>query len=89
VVQVKVPIYSASMFDEFAWWWSYGRENFKFIELCALIIFGKPIHSRFQEQVFSPGTFTNDPLHQKMKEETFEFAILEAINCNTVDKYMA
>jgi hypothetical protein len=89
VLQVKDPIYLASMFDAFAWWRSYGRESFKFIELCDLIVFVKPIHNGFQERVFSRGTFTDDQLRRKMKEETFELAILEAINCNTVDKYMA
>jgi hypothetical protein len=88
VVQVKDPIYSASMFDVFAWWRTYGREKFKFIDLCALIVFGKPIHNGFQERVFSRGTFTDDQLRRKMKEETFELAILESINCDTVDKYM-
>jgi hypothetical protein len=88
VVVVKDPIYAASMFDVFGWWRSYGRENFKLIELCALIVFGKPIHNGFQERVFSRGTFTDDQLRRRMKEETFELAILEALNCNKVDKYL-
>jgi hypothetical protein len=34
------------------------------------------------------GTFIDDQLQRKMKESTFELAILEVINCDAVDKYM-
>jgi hypothetical protein len=84
----KDPIYTSSMFDVFGWWRDYGRNRFPRIELCALILFAKPIHNGFQERVFSRGTFTDDQLRRKMKESTFEIAILEAINCDVVDRYM-
>jgi hypothetical protein len=59
-----------------------------FGSICALIVLAKPIHNGFQERVFSRGTFTDDQLQRNMKESTFECAILEAINCDVVDKYM-
>jgi hypothetical protein len=89
VTLVKDPIYTARMFDVFAWWRVLGRNRFKFLEVCALIVLGKPIHNGFQERVFSRGTFTDDQLRRKMKESTFECAILEGINCDVVDKYMS
>jgi hypothetical protein len=88
VITFKDPLYTASMFDVFNWWRTYGRKHFKLIEICALIVFGKPIHNGFQERVFSRGTFTDDQLRRRMKEETFEIAILESINCDVVDRYM-
>jgi hypothetical protein len=89
VALVKDPIYTARMFDVFAWWRVFGRYKFKFLEVCALIVLGKPVHNGFQERVFSRGTFTDDQLRRKMKESTFECAILEGINCDVVDKYMS
>jgi hypothetical protein len=88
VLKVKDPLYAARMFDVFGWWWHYGRNKFKYLELCALIDLAKPLHNGFQECVFSRGTFTDDQLRRKMKEISFELSILEAINCKTVDKYM-
>jgi hypothetical protein len=88
VLKVKDPIYAARNFDVFGWWRHYGRNKFKYLELCALIVLAKPVHNGFQERVFSRGTFTDDQLRRKMKETTFEISILEAINCKTVDKYM-
>jgi hypothetical protein len=84
----KDAINTASKFDVFAWWYEYGRNRFPYMEVCALIVFAKPIHNGFQEQVFSRGTFTDDQLRSKMKESTVEIAILEAINCDVVDWYM-
>jgi hypothetical protein len=89
VTLVKDPIYMAWMFDVFAWWRALGRNRFKFLEVCALIVLGKPIHNGFQERMFSIGTFTDDQLHRKMQESTFECAILEGINCDVVDKNMS
>jgi hypothetical protein len=88
VAVVKDPIYTASMFDTFRWWRDSGRERYKYIEVCALIVLAKPIHNGFQERVFSRGTFTDDQLRRRMKESTFELSILESINCDVVDKYM-
>jgi hypothetical protein len=88
VVVLKDPIYAASMFDVFAWWRTYGRDNFKYIELCALVVFAKPIHNGFWERMFSGRTVNNNLLRQNMTEETVELSILDAINCNVVDKYM-
>jgi hypothetical protein len=88
VIKVRDPIYAARNFDVFGWWRTYGRNKFKYLELCALIVLAKPVHNGFQERVFSRGTFTDDQLRRKMKETTFEISILEAINCKTVDKYM-
>jgi hypothetical protein len=76
------------MFDVFGWWRQHGRNKFKYLELCAMLVFAKPVHNGFQGRVFSRGTFTDDQLRRKMKETTFELAILEAINCDAVDKYM-
>jgi guanylate kinase len=85
---VKDPLYAVRMFDVFGWWQQLGRNKFKNLELCALIVLAKPIHNGFQERVFSRGTFTDDQLRRKMKESTFELSILEAINCDVVDRYM-
>jgi hypothetical protein len=88
VLIVKDPIYAARMFDVFGWWRQLGRNKFNYLELCALIVSAKPVHNGFQELVFSRGTFTDDQLRWKMKESTFELWILEAINCDAVDRYM-
>jgi hypothetical protein len=85
---VKDPIYTSRMFDVFGWWRGVGRNKFKFLEICALIVLAKPIQNGFKERVFSRGTFTDDQLRRNMKESTFECAILEGINCDVVDKYM-
>jgi hypothetical protein len=38
VLKVKDPLYAARMFDVFGWWRHYGRNKFKYLELCALIV---------------------------------------------------
>jgi hypothetical protein len=62
VLIVKDPLYTAHMFDVFGWWQQYGRNKFRFLELCAMIVFDKPVDNGFQECVFSIGTFTDDQL---------------------------
>jgi hypothetical protein len=74
------------MFDIFGWWRMLGGNKFEFLEICTWIVLAKPIHNGFQERGFSRGTFTDDQLQRKMMESTFEYAIVEAINCDIVDK---
>jgi hypothetical protein len=76
------------MFDVFGCWRVVGRNKFKFLKICALIVLAKPIDNGSQERVFSRGTFTDNQLQRNMKESTFECAILEGINCDVVDKYI-
>jgi hypothetical protein len=45
---VKDTLYTARMFDVFGWGPHHGTNKFKYLELCAMIVFAKPIHNDFQ-----------------------------------------
>jgi len=81
------PLYTSRMFDVLNWWHSFGRSQWKDLAYAAFIILGKPHHNGYQERVFSRGTFTDDNLRKRLKEDTFEMCVLESLNINIIEKY--
>jgi hypothetical protein len=79
VKQTKNPIYSTTLFDSIHWWKTDGFSNWKELGGIALVVLAKPHHNGYQERVFSHGTFTDDVLRKRMKEQTFEMNVLQLL----------
>jgi hypothetical protein len=48
--------------------------------LAVCIILGKPSHNGFQERVFSQGTYRDDKLRKRVRDENFEMRVLDNLN---------
>jgi hypothetical protein len=82
----KDALYANQYFDILVWWNVYGRNNFPLLTPGASIILGKPTHNAFQERVFSRGTYADSNLKKSMKENNFEMAVLNSLNCHKMDE---
>jgi hypothetical protein len=82
----KDALYTNQYFDILLWWNVYGRNNYPLLMPGASIILGKPTHNAFQERVFSRGTYADSNLKKSMKENNFEMAVLNSLNCQKMDE---
>jgi hypothetical protein len=81
--------YAHKYFDVLKWWKVIGVKRWPSIATAAAAVLGKPSHNAFQERVFSRGTFKDDPLKQRMKEENFEKSVLNSLNQAKVKDLMS
>jgi hypothetical protein len=87
VIKTKNPIYSATLFDCISWWKMVRLNRWRELRGIALIVLGKPHHDGYQERVFSRGTYTDDFLRKRMREDTFEINVLQSLNLKTIKIY--
>lgn len=77
--QMMDGYYAQKYFDLMRWWSEEGNRRFKYVAKAASVVIGKPSHNGFQERVFSRGTYFDDALKQRLKEENFEKAVLNSL----------
>ena len=70
------------------WWELFGSKRWPSLGLAASIVLGKPSHNGFQERVFSRGTFFDDPLKQRLKEESYERSVLNSLTMEKIENLM-
>ena len=91
-LRINPPIcdghYAHKFFDVLKWWQVIGAKRWPSLATGAAIVLGKPSHNGFQERVFSRGTYKDDPLKQRMKEENFEKSVLNSLNQEKVKSLM-
>lgn len=91
-LRIKAPIrdghYAHKFFDVLKWWEIIGAKRWPCLSNAAAIILGKPSHNGFQERVFSRGTYFDDPLKQRLKEENFEKSVLNSLNQEKIKDLM-
>ena len=90
--RIKEPFcdghYANKYFDLLKWWELFGSKRWPCLGLAASIVLGKPSHNGFQERVFSRGTYFDDPLKQRLKEESYERAVLNSLNQDKIEELM-
>jgi hypothetical protein len=62
LTKLKDPNYTASIFNVLLWWKNGGSKLFPELGTGAAIMFGKPTHNAFQEQVFTWGVYQDNVL---------------------------
>ena len=91
-LRINPPIcdghYAHKFFDVLKWWQVIGAKRWPSLATGAAIVLGKPSHNGFQERVFSRGTYKDDPLKQRMKEENFEKSVLNSLNQEKIKSLM-
>ena len=80
--------YATKYFNVLKWWEIFGSKRWPSLALAASIVLGKPSHNGFQERVFSRGTYFDDPLKQRLKEESYERSVLNSLNHEKVESLM-
>ena len=65
--------------DVFGWWKNVGMLRFPKIAVAASILLAKPFHNGYQERIFSRGTFTDNILRKRLREEQYEMRVLEGL----------
>ena len=80
--------YAYRYFDLLLWWELVGTKRWPCLGIAASIVLGKPSHNGFQERVFSRGTYFDDPLKQRMKEDNYEKSVLNSLNIKKINDLM-
>jgi len=88
IEETRNPLYTAKLFDVFAWWRSYGEKKWPHVAIAALLMFAKPMDNNFKERVFSTKENVGENLYVNMNKETFENEFLESMNCDKTEYYL-
>jgi hypothetical protein len=86
LVHYHDALYANRYLDLLMWWNCFGKINYPMLASAACIVLGKPTHNAFQERVFSRGTYADSNLKKNMKEDNFEMAVLNSLNCKKMDE---
>jgi protocatechuate 3,4-dioxygenase beta subunit len=70
------------------WWKQAGSERWPHMHILACIMLPKSFHNRFQERVFSRGTYKDDTLKKRVKDENFEMKVLDNLNASKCDELL-
>jgi hypothetical protein len=79
IIDDKEVEYINKYFDLLGWWRVHSK-HYPFLSLGASIVLGKPTHNAYQERVFSMGTYKDSKLRKRLKEDSFELSVLNAVN---------
>jgi hypothetical protein len=82
------PFHTTSLFDIMMWLKQVAKERWPHIMVAASIVLPKPFHNGFQERVFSAGTYRDDKLKKRLKDEHFEMKVLDSLNAAKCEKLL-